>query len=175
MLAVIEALTQRIDEATAELSTLAENDETCLRLMTAPGVGPLTSVRFLAAIDQVRRFPTAHHLESYLGLTPGEMSSSERTRRTSITKAGAPAVRWLLNQACWNAWRSRPNDPLVMWAKQVAVRRSLAIANVAMSRKLAGILYAMWRDGVSYDPRWLAATSHNDSVKYHLQPPAAAA
>lgn len=155
VLLVIEELNGQIDVATAELEELAKQNETCQRLRTAPGVGPISAVRFLAAIDEVGRFPTAHALESYLGLTPGERSSSQRQHRTSITKAGAPQVRWTLGQACWNAWRLQPDDPLVRWAKQVADRRGRAIAIVAMTRKLAGILYALWRDGTTYNPERL--------------------
>jgi transposase len=46
-----------------------------------------------------------------------------------------------------------PDDPLVLWGKQVAARRGRQIAVVAMARKLAGILYAMWRDKQDYDPK----------------------
>jgi transposase len=152
MLLVIEELNVQIDEASKELEGVARANDTCRRLMTAPGVGPISAVRFLAAIDEVGRFPTAHALESYLGLTPGERSSSQKQRRTSITKAGAPQVRWTLGQACWNACRWQPHDPLVRWAKQVADRRGRAISIVAMTRKLAGILYALWRDGTTYNP-----------------------
>lgn len=155
VLASIEALTEQIRQATEELDEVARESETCQRLMTAPGVGTITALRFLAAIDEIGRFPTAHALESYLGLTPGDNSSSERQRKTHITKAGAPQVRWTLGQACWSAWRHKPNDPLVRWGKQVAERRGRAIAIVAMTRKLAGILFALWRDGTTYDPKHL--------------------
>src|SRR5262249_2712382 len=92
-------------------------------------------------------------VQSYLGLTPGENSSSTRERKTSITKAGSPAVRWLLVQATWCALRTRPDDPMVQWANQVAQRRGRQVAVVALSRKLAGILYAIWRDGTCYQSR----------------------
>jgi len=153
----IEALSEQIAAATKELTSVAKENEICARLMTVPGVGPVTALRFYTALDDVTRFPSAHQAESYLGITPGESSSSERRHRTSITKAGPAKVRWSLSQACWCAWRLRPNDPLVLWAKQVAQRRGRAIAIVAMMRKLAGILYAMWRDGTNYQPL-LAAT-----------------
>ena len=85
-----------------------------------------------------------------MGLTPGENSSSTRERKTSITKAGAPIVRFLLVQAAWCAMRTRPDDPMVQWAREVAKRRGRQIAVVALSRKLAGILYAILRDGTGY-------------------------
>jgi transposase len=152
-LAVLDRLNEQIAAADQELAAIAAADAQCRRLMTAPGVGPLTAVRFVSAIDEVGRFATAHQLESYLGLTPGEDSSGARQRRTHITKAGAPQVRWALVQAAWSVWRNRPETPLVRWAEAVAQRRGRKIASVALARKLAGILYAMWRDGQDYDPR----------------------
>jgi transposase len=153
-LETIESMNKQIAEADDELSALARNDETCQRLMTVPGIGPVTAMRFVAAIDDRTRFASAHRVESYLGLTPGENSSSERQRRTGLTKAGAPRVRWALTQAAWNARRWRPNDPMVKWSKQVELRRGRRVAISALCRKLAGILYAIWRDGSTYDANY---------------------
>jgi transposase len=152
LLVSIEQLSEQIKAANKELRALAEESEICRRLMTAPGVGAITALRFVAAIDEVGRFSNAHQLESYLGITPGEDSSSERRRITSITKAGPSAVRWTLVQGSWAALRCAPNDPMCRWAKQVMLRRGKRIAIVALARKLAGILYALWRDGSVYDP-----------------------
>jgi transposase len=150
MLEVIEALDKQIHAADKEIRQLVKTSEVCLRLMTAPGVGPLTAMRFVATLDEVKRFATAHDVQAYLGLTPGENSSSTRTRRTHLTKAGSPQMRWLLVQAAWTAQRCAPKDPMVCWTTQVAERRGKRIAAVALARKLAGILFAMWRDGTTY-------------------------
>jgi transposase len=151
LLTVLDSLNEQILAATKELNVLAKEDPTCVRLMTAPGVSTISALRFLAAIDDVGRFPTASAVRSYLGLTPGENSSSERRRKTSITKAGPSKVRWTLCQASWCAWRTRPQDPL-QWASKLAERRGKGIAIIALTRKLAGILYAIWRDGTTYTP-----------------------
>jgi transposase len=95
----------------------------CTRLMSTPGVGPQTVLRFKCSIDTVERFPNAAQLESYIGLTPGEDSSSERTRRTGINKAGDATLRALLIQSAWSIRRCRPNDPIVQWNKAVEKRR----------------------------------------------------
>lgn len=158
-LVAIDQLNGHIGAADADLEALAKNDETCKRLMTVPGVGPLTAVRFLAAIDEIGRFPNAHAVQSYIGLTPGEHSSSERKRNTSITKAGSRQLRWTLVQAAWCAQRARPSDPMVAWARTIAERRGKGIATVALARKLAGILYALWRHGGSYEPNRASITS----------------
>jgi transposase len=148
----IEALSQQIDEADRELVRMAKADSTCRRLMTVPGVGPVTAVRFVAAIDSVDRFESAHKVEAYLGLTPGENSSSDRQHRTSITKAGSTSVRWALVQAAWAARRKKGTHPLVLWSLEVEKRRGKRIAIIALARKIAGILFALWRDGTFYDP-----------------------
>jgi transposase len=62
--------------------------------MAVPGVGPVTAVPFVAAVDRVERFPNAARVASYLGLIPGEPTTGFRTRRTHLTRAGAPQVRW---------------------------------------------------------------------------------
>jgi transposase len=152
-LRVIKKLNEQIAEADEELADCAAHDARCRNLMTVPGVGPVTALRFVATIDEVSRFGGAHAAQSYLGLTPGEKSSSMRERKTSITKAGAPAMRWLLVQAAWCAWRTQPNEPMVQWAKEVGKRRGNQIAVVALSRKLAGILYAILRDGTQYQSK----------------------
>jgi transposase len=157
-LTVISELTKQIAAADKELEGWAAADERCTRLMTAPGVGPVTSVRFVAAVDQVERFADAHGLQSYLGLTPGEDSSSQRKRITAITKAGAKKVRWALVQAAWIARRTRPHDPMVLWSLEVQRRRGKYVAITALARKLAGVLYAMWRDKTTYRPAKAAAT-----------------
>lgn len=151
-LIVVETMNVQIKAADRELNRIAGADPLCRRLMTVPGVGPVTAVRFLAAVDDVTRFHNAHAVASYLGLTPGERSSSERQQRTGITKAGPSQVRRALVQAAWSAIRMRPNEPMVRWATQIALRRGKFIAVVALARKMAGILFALWRDGTPYHP-----------------------
>jgi transposase len=151
LLDVIDELTAQIDVADAELKQFAKEDSTCRRLMSVPGVGPVVAVRYFAAIDDVRRFESAHRIESYLGLTPGERSSSDRQTRTGITKAGAPRVRWVLVQAAWTARRYRRSDPMVLWSLEVEKRRGKRVAVIALARKIAGIMFAVWRDGSFYN------------------------
>jgi transposase len=151
-LRMIDLLNQELAEADRELAAAAKADPIARRLMTVPGVGPSTSIRFVAALDEISRFSGAHAVESYLGLVPGEDSSAERRRRTSITKAGPPALRWCLVQAAWAARRARRTDPMQRWADEIEKRRGKRVAVLALARKLAGILYAIWRDGTEYEP-----------------------
>lgn len=161
LLVAIEAITQQIESATKALRQLADSDEVCQLLRTAPGVGPITALSYAAAIDDITRFPNAHAVESYLGLTPGEHSSGQRRRRTSITKAGSTRTRYLLIQAAWSWWRRHPDDPAVWWAKRLEQRRGKQVTIVALARKLAGILYAMWRSQTPYEPTRAASPLPN--------------
>jgi len=148
----LDALTRSLVAADHDVRYAAKTDPTCRRLMSVPGVGANTALRFVTALDEIGRFPNAHKVEAYLGLTPGERSSSQKQHRTGITKAGSPAVRHTLVQAAWAARRCRRQDPLHHWATAVQKRRGKRVAAVALARKLAGILYAIWRDGTCYEP-----------------------
>jgi transposase len=148
---VLETLNQQICTADAQIRSLARGDEVCRRLMTAPGVGPVTAVRFRAALDEVSRFRSAHAVESYLGLVPGEHSTAASVHRLGITKAGAKRLRACLVQAAWAARRCKQAPPIVRWSLEVEKRRGKNVAVVALARKLAGVLFAMWRDGTRYD------------------------
>jgi len=164
-LEVIDLVNEKIRASDAQLREIVKTDATCRNLMTIPGVGPVTAARFRAAIDDVSRFGSAHAVQSYLGLAPGEHSSSERQRRTGVTKAGPAAVRRTLIQGAWAVFRTRPSEPMVQWARTIAERRSKYIAVVALARKLAGIMFALWRDGTTYRPaRSAAATNHTGSA-----------
>jgi transposase len=151
LLAVLDSLNAQIKKADREIASIARSDELCRRLMTAPGVGPVTAVLYKATLDDIRRFKSAHLVESYLGLVPGEHSSADRQYRLGITKAGSTRLRTLLIQAAWAARRCRKVPHMVEWSLEVEKRRGKHVAIVAMARKLAGVLFAMWRDGQEFD------------------------
>ena len=152
LLSVIDVLSERIALADKQLKQIAEAHPVCQRLMSIRAIGPVTSLRFVAALDRVERFPSAHAVQCYLGLVPGEDSSATRKRRTGITKAGPARVRWTLGQAAWNFRRLNKLDPLAIWAAEVEKRRGKMVAMTALARRLAGVMYAIWRDGTRYEP-----------------------
>ena len=153
LLALWAQLTEQLAEIDAALVANAAANPVVQRLTTAPGVGPVIATAFVATLDEAGRFGGAHQVESYLGLVPSEDSSADRHRRGHITKAGNPRMRWLLVQAAWAALRSRRADAagLRAWADQLATRRGSRIATVALARRLAGILFARWRDQTTFE------------------------
>ena len=106
----------------------------------------------LGHADVVTQFASAHQVEPYLGRTPREYSSGERQHRGRISKTGSPRMRSLLVEAAWRVLRTTDPAaaPLRAWAEGIAQRRGRSIAAVALARRLAGMLYAMWRDGKDY-------------------------
>jgi transposase len=136
----------------ARLAELAAADLACRRLMTAPGVGPVTAVAYVAAIDDPRRFRSASQVAQYLGLVPRETSSGERQRRGHVVRAAQPRVQRLLVQAAWRILRSPQPKAVALraWGTALAERRGRRIAVVAIARRLARLLGAMWRDETDF-------------------------
>jgi transposase len=145
-------LEAEIAAADARLTALARQHPVVVRLCTRPSIGPVTALAFVAALDAVARFASAHQVQAYLGLGPSEYSSGDRRARGRITKRGDARMRWLLVEAAWRVLRSANPAlaPLKAWALAIAARRGKRIATVALARRIAGILYAMWRDDVPY-------------------------
>jgi transposase len=135
-----------IDRALAEL-VLASRE--MRRLMTLPGVSFVTAAGLLAAIGDAKRFPTARHLVSYLGLDPRvRQSGSEPARHGRISKQGPGEARHVLVEAAWHA--ARTAGPLRAFAERVAARRGANVATVAAARKLAVIAWHMLTRGEDY-------------------------
>jgi len=162
-LTMLTQVTEQVQAANKQARRLAKEHPVCRRLMTVPGVGPLTSLRFVAAIDDPSRFSTAHRVQSYVGLTPGEHSSGgsggKGGGKRGITKAGPSELRRCLVQAAWSVMLARRPHPMLEWARQIAQRRNRPVAVIALARKLAGILFAIWRDGTTYEANHAAGRS----------------
>jgi transposase len=146
-------LLDRLNPTIAELSHAIEQEvENCpeaKRLMTHPGVGPLTALAFVLIIGEAERFQCGKQIASYLGLVPLEDSSGNRRRLGHITKQGNSLLRFLLVEAAQVTARSLPE-----WRSKyfhLAMRRGRKIAKVAMARRLAIGLFWMWRKGWDYE------------------------
>jgi len=163
LLAVMCHLNRQLTYSDATIEHLAVQDPRVQRLRSVPSVGPVTAAAFVATIDDVQRFHHAHQVEAYLGLVPREYSSGESQYRGHITKVGHARMRWLLIQVAVSILRRRPPeaDALRAWALRIAVRRGKHVAVVELARRVAGILYALLRDGSVFTPR---AAPHPDPV-----------
>lgn len=159
--AVLRILNDQIIALEADLKALALGEESFERLSSIPGVKLIVGLAFIAAVDEPRRFRSAHQVEAYLGLVPSETSTGGKQRLGRITKVGNNMARWALVQAAQTLLRMKrcADDPLLEWANQVAKRRGKRVAIVAIARRLAGILWAMWCDGTFYDAALVGRSS----------------
>jgi transposase len=153
LILLLQSLNAQIKEADGQLAHLVKEDEVVARLCTVPGVGPVTATSFVSTLDEASRFAGAKQARAYLGLVPSEHSSGERQQRGHISKAGPGRARHMLVEAAWTILRRRSplNAALHEWGTSIAARRGARVAVVALARKLAGILYAMWRDGTNFE------------------------
>jgi transposase len=162
-------LLDRLNPTIAELSQAIEQEaEKCpeaKRLMTHPGVGPLTALAFVLVIGKAERFQCGKQVASYLGLVPLEKSSGNRRRLGHITKQGSSIVRFLLVEAAQVTVRSLPE-----WRSQyfrLVMRRGRKTAKVAMARKLAIRLYWMWRHAWDYQD-WKSSVRTQESPEISM-------
>lgn len=154
-------LLDSLDRSIAELSQAVEQEAKqrpeVRRLMTHPGVGPLTALAFVLTIGQVERFGCGKQVASYLGLIPSEYSSGGQQRLGHISKQGNTLARWLLVEAAYAAVQRDPQ-----WRRQfihLSLRRQRSVAIVAVARKLAVRLYWMLRKEYDY-PQMAQHGSH---------------
>lgn len=131
----------------------AKNSKTCALLMTAPGVGPVTALTFVATIDDPERFAKARAAGAYAGLTTRRYQSGEMDYTGRISKQGDGLLRAALYEAA-NVLltRVRKAHPLKSWGLRLKKKKSAKKAKVAVARKLAVILLAMWRTSEAF--RW---------------------
>lgn len=150
---MLAPLNAQIEAADHRISVLEKTDPVVALLMTAPGIGAITASAVVAVADDITRFESAHQFEAFLGLVPSELSSGDKRHIGHITKAGNARVRYLLVEAAWRLIRSKQDDTAALraWAVGITNRRGKRIAIVALARRLAGILYAMWRDDRPFD------------------------
>jgi transposase len=131
---------------------VAQQDPVCRLLMTIPGVGAHTAVSFKACVDDPARFRRSRTVGAHFGLTPRQCSSGEVSLSGRISKMGDRGMRRLLYVAA-NAMMTRGRwSALKAWAVRLAKARGARRAKVALARRLACTMHAVWRSGEPF--RW---------------------
>jgi transposase len=148
LLRLVAQLNEWIKELDPRIAQEVARREDAQRLMTHPGVGPLTALGTVLVLGPVERFPDAKHVTSYVGLIPEEDSSGGRQRFGRLAKQGNRLLRFLLVEAAQTASRFDPGLRRVY--RRLAFRKGAASAKVAVARKLAIRLYIMLRDRIDY-------------------------
>src|ERR1700677_4603401 len=148
LLELLDRMNPTIEELTRAVEQEARKRCEVKRLMTHPGVGPITALAFVLIIGTPERFARGKQIGSYVGLIPAEDSSAGHQRLGRITKQGSTLLRFLLVEAAQAAARGDTD-----WKRRymhLAMRRERNIAKVAMARRLGVRLYWMWRNGWEY-------------------------
>jgi transposase len=148
-LGLLDSLGERVRAIEKELESRAQQDARVVRLRTHPGVGLLTSIAVVHALEPVARFDRARRIAAYCGLDPKEHSSGDTQRFGHISKQGNRLLRFLLVEAAHSAIREE--DDLRRFYFRLESRRNSAVALVAVARKLVLRLYRMLREEIDYD------------------------
>ena len=146
-----KAIEQQVDDLDRKVMWLARNNAQVRRFMTAPGIGPITALCFLATIDDPTRFKRSRSVGAYLGLTTRRYASGEIDWTGRISKCGDAMLRSYLYEAA-NVLLTRVAkwSTLKAWGIRLAKRSGLRKAKVAAARKLAVILHRMWIEGTEF-------------------------
>ena len=148
LLATLDQLEEQIKELNQQVEEEVGRREAAQRLMTHPGVGPVTALAMVLTLGPVERFASGKQVASYFGLIPSERSSGGGQRLGHITKQGSSFLRFLLVEAGQSAARYDPE--LGRFYRRLAVRKHRGLAKVAVARKLAVRLYLMLREDWTY-------------------------
>lgn len=138
----------------------ASRDEVCMRMMTVPGVGPVTALTFKAAVDDPARFKSSRTVGAHFGLTPRRYQSGEVDNPGRISRAGDRDVRSTLYSAA-NAMlmRTMAGSSLKSWGMRLMRTKGRRRAVVAVARKLAVLLHRMWINGTEFRLDGMEATA----------------
>jgi len=137
-----------------QLEDMAAANPVCRRLMTVPGVGPITALSFVTAVDDPERFARSEDIASYFGLTPRVYQSGDSLSTGRISKRGDQMVRLALVRAATVLMTATKTwTPLKSWGVKLARRIGFNKAKVAVARKLAILLHKLWLSGEDYDPK----------------------
>jgi transposase len=151
LLTILATMLREFARLTKQVLDIVRPEPVCRRLMSVPGVGPITALAFRATIDRPERFRRSRNVGAHLGLTPGHYQSGETDIQGKVSRCGDELAGTALYEAAHTLLvRSRKWSSLRAWGMQIAKRRGMARARVAVARKLAVLLHRMWRDQTEF-------------------------
>ena len=162
LLAILATMLDQLAGLTKQVQGIVRGEEVCRRLMSVPGVGPITALAFRATVDRPERLRRSRDVGAHLGLTPARYQSGETDIPGKVSRCGDELARTALDEAAHTLLvRSKKWSSLRAWGMKVAQHRGpvgcadlprgigqspMARARVAVARKLAVVLHRMWRD-----------------------------
>jgi transposase len=153
MLELRGMLYQAFVKLDTQVTAMSREDTVCQRLMTVPGVGPVTALTFKAGVDDPTRFKNSRLVAAHFGLTPKREQSGEMAYDGRISRKGDVEVRCALYLAAHALLtRNKEWSPLKAWGVKLRKIKGHRKATIAVARKLAVILHRMWIDETDF--RW---------------------
>jgi transposase len=145
MLDLLEILNGRISELDKEITRRAREDVIAKRLMTIPGVGPITATAIAALAPPVETFTKGRDFAAWLGLAPRQLSTGGKQKLGSITKMGERTLRRLIIIGCSAVvlHASKRGAPAGSWLEQMMARKPRMLVTVALANKTARIIWAV--------------------------------
>lgn len=151
LLSSLEAIEISLDYLDKMVGQLGKKDEDCQRLMSIPGVGPVTAMTYKAALDNPDRFKRSDIVGAYMGLTPRQYASGEIDRHGNISKMGPQECRTMLYEAAQSLLCiCKTKSKLKTWGLKLAKKKGKRKAIVAVARKLAVIMHRMLVDKTEF-------------------------
>lgn len=153
LVASIEMIEEQLRTSNQLLEQGAAADPICARLMSVPGVGPITALTFTSSVEDPHRFARSEDVGAYAGLAPRRSQSGERDVKGNISKAGDPMLRRSLYEAA-NIMLCRVQRPFALqqWGQKIAEAKGNKRARIAVARKLAVLLHSLWLNETEF--RW---------------------
>jgi transposase len=165
LLVVRRVLREQIAVLHRRLLAIVRDDEVCRRLITVPGVGPVVALTYRATVDVPARFRNSRAVAAVTGLTPCKYQSGESDRTGAISKCGDEMMRVMFYEAAQSMLRSVKWSWLKAWAMQIARRRGMKKAIIALARRLAVVMHRIWTDGSEF--RWMGGRSRMKVSRIH--------
>jgi len=142
-------LQKRIKELDRQVEEEAKRRPQALRLLTHPGVGPVTALATDVFLGDAHRFATGNQVASYIGMIPCEHSSGKRQRLGRLSKEGNALLRYLWTEAVMHAAARDPE--LKRFYRRKLIQKGMGKAKIAVARKLGIRLWIMMRDQIDYE------------------------
>ena len=160
LLRFVEELRANQLQLDRELKQLAQENDVCRRMMEIPRIGPICALTFFATVSEPHRFKRTSDIGPYLGLTPRLNNSGMIKRSGRISHMGHPATRGLLIQSSLRFMKCcDQRSAFRSWTHEIELRRGKGKSRVALARKLATVMLAMWKNGTTFDPRLIEAAT----------------
>jgi len=164
LLALSVAMRGYIEDLDQKLTKRAEEDPVCRRFLEIPGVGPITALTFYSAVDDPRRFRRNADVGAYFGLVPKVRQSGQTLTRNRITKTGDTLTRTYLTSAAQHHLKAADSS-LALWGTELSERLRKPGVYVALARKLALTMLAIWKSGDRYDPYYATSATKPELVE----------